>query len=384
MTDTVPYSVLQVLPALDAGGVERTVLEVAEALVAAGHEAHVVSAGGRLVPELLELGGRHYTMDVGSKNLASFPWRVAALRRLIHHVGANVVHARSRAPAWPAKRAAVAERTPFVTTYHGIYNEGFPGKRRYNSIMASGDLIIANSQYTADHIQATHGTRESRIRVVPRGVDMARFDPTRVSDADVKARRAGWGVPEGAPVVLLPGRITAWKGGEVAVRALELLSDDTHLVLLGDAQGRDWFVAELRALADSLGVGERVHLPGHSSDVPTALAAADVVICPSTDPEAFGRTAAEAQAMMRPVVASSHGGALETVADGRTGRLVAPGNYKALADAVRTAARLPDVGEAGRRRIQQHFSKRAMQAGVLAVYSEVLAPDSEPSGPFAS
>ena len=352
---------------------ERTVLEVAEALVAQGHAAHVVSAGGRLVPELLKLGGRHYTMDVGSKNLLSFPWRVAALRRLIHHVGADIVHARSRAPAWPAKRAAVAEATPFVTTYHGIYNEGLPGKRRYNAIMASGDLVIANSRYTANHIMQTHNTREGRIRVVPRGVDMARFDPERVSAADIAARREAWGVPEGAPLVLLPGRITAWKGGMVALRALTLLEADTHLVLLGDAQGRDGFVAELRALAAELEVEGRVHLPGHDADMPTALAAADVVICPSTDPEAFGRTAAEAQAMMRPVVASAHGGALETVADGKTGRLVAPGNPKALADAVRTAHRLPGVGAAGRARIEQHFSKAAMQAAVLGVYSELLA-----------
>ena len=376
------YSVLQVLPALDAGGVERTVLEVAEALVAGGHAAHVVSAGGRLVPELLALGARHYTMDVGAKNPLSFPWRVAALRRLIHHVGADIVHARSRAPAWPAKRACVAERIPFVTTYHGIYNEGFPGKRRYNAVMAQGDLVIANSRYTAEHVMATHGTREERIRVVPRGVDMARFDPAAVSPAAIARKRAGWGVPEGAPLVLLPGRVTAWKGGEVAVRALEHLPADTHLVLMGDAQGRDGFVAGLRALAAEVGAADRVHLPGHDGDVPTAMMAADVVVCPSTDPEAFGRTAAEAQAMMRPVVASAHGGALETVADGRTGRLVPPGNAKALADAVRTADRLPEVGAAGRARIEELFSKTAMQRGVLAVYAELLAAESDADAPF--
>ena len=380
--DDPPYSVLQVLPALEAGGVERTVLEVAEALIREGHAAHVVSAGGRLVPELTALGATHYTMDVGSKSLMGFPWRVAALRRLIAHTRADIVHARSRAPAWAAWRASVAQDTPFVTTYHGIYNEGFPGKRRYNSVMARGDRVIANSRFTAEHVARTHGTPFSRIRVVQRGVDMARFDPASVAPAEVAARRAAWGVPIGAPLVLLPGRLTAWKGGEVAVRALARLPEDTHLVLLGDAQGRDGFVSSLWRLAGELDVDERVHMPGHDADMPTALMAADVVICPSTDPEAFGRTAAEAQAMGRAVVASAHGGALETVEDGGTGLLVPPGDADALAAAIGGAPTLPGVGARARARIGQHFSKAAMQKGVLSVYAEVLDRKTQSSGPL--
>ena len=373
MGSAASYSVLQVLPALDAGGVERTVLEVAEALVEAGHEAHVVSGGGRLVPELLALGAKHYTMDVGSKRLLGFPWRVAALRRLIHHTGADIVHARSRAPAWAAWRAAIAERRPFVTTYHGIYNEGFPGKRRYNSVMARGDVVIANSRFTAEHIRDTHKTPEARLRVIPRGVDMARFDPAVVSARAVRERRAAWGVPDGAALVLLPGRLTAWKGGTVAVRALSELPGDHHLVLLGDAQGRDDYVASLHALAEDLDVTDRFHIPGHDADMPTAYACADVVICPSTDPEAFGRTAAEAQAMGKPVVAAAHGGALDVVDDGRTGLIVPPGNAAALARAVKRAPSLPDIGAVGRARIDELFSKRALQRSVLAVYDELIA-----------
>ena len=373
------YSVLQVVPELDAGGVERTVLDVAEALVADGHAAHVVSAGGRLVEPLLDLGAKHYTMEVGSKRLLSFPWRVAALRRLIHHCGADIVHARSRAPAWAAWRAAVAENTPFVTTYHGIYNEGFPGKRRYNSVMARGDRVIANSEFTADHVSATHGTPRSRIAVVPRGVDMDRFDPAAVSGARVEAVRKRWAVPEDANCVLLPGRLTRWKGQTVAVDALARLPDDHWLVCMGDAQGRDSYEAELRAQADQLGVGERLVLPGHEADVPAALLASDVVITPSTDPEAFGRTAAEAQAMGRWVVASAHGGALEVVGeivgDGAFGTLVAPGDPAALAEAV-LARPFNFDRRAARARIEARYSKRALQRGVLAVYADLLAEKS--------
>ncbi len=371
MSEPSSYSVLQVVPELDAGGVERTVLEVAEALVKAGHAAHVVSAGGRLVGELTALGATHYTMDVGSKNLLSFPWRVAALRRLIHHTDADIVHARSRAPAWAAWRAAVAEGIPFVTTYHGIYNEGWPGKRRYNSIMARGDRVIANSEFTAGHIMATHGTPRSRITVVPRGVDMARFDPAAVSDARADAVRARWGVAEAQTLVLLLGRLTRWKGQTVAVDALAGLPDDHVLVCMGDAQGRDAYAAELRAQADRLGVAARLILPGHEDDVPAALLASDVVIAPSTDPEAFGRTAAEAQAMGRWVVAADHGGAVDVVGDPRFGSLVPPGDADALAGAI-LARPINFDRRAARARIAERFSKASLQRGVLRVYSDVL------------
>ena len=194
MTDTRPYNVLQVLPELDAGGVERTTIEVAEALMDAGHGAFVVSGGGRLVQRLTKTGATHFTANIGSKRLLTYPWRVAALRKLIVLNKIDVIHARSRAPAWAAWRAAIAEGIPFVTTYHGIYNGGFPGKRRYNSIMARGDLVIANSNFTAEHIKATHKTPEERIRVIPRGVDMSIFDPDAVSPIRIEAVWKKWSV----------------------------------------------------------------------------------------------------------------------------------------------------------------------------------------------
>lgn len=358
---------------MDAGGVERTTVDMAEALVADGHGAFAVSAGGRLVPELLTVGGTHFTANIGAKTLLGFPWRVAAIRKLIVLNKIDIVHARSRAPAWAAWRAAIAEGVPFVTTYHGIYNEGVVGKRRYNSIMARGDLVIANSQFTANHIMATHKTPEARIRVVPRGVDMAAFDPSIVSDDRVQAVRAKWNVPEGRRVILLPGRLTRWKGQTVAVRALAQLPDDYILVCIGDPQGRDAYVAELDALAKGLGVRDRLRLPGHEPDVPAAMMAADVITTPSTDPEAFGRTAAEAQAMGRWVVAASHGGALDVVMPGKTGALAKPGDAEALAQALMDRPESYDREQA-RARIEANFSKRSLQRDTLAVYAEALAP----------
>ncbi len=366
-------NVLQILPDLNAGGVERTVLETVEVLAANGHGAHVLSNGGRLVPELEDLGGVHHQANIGSKNILSVPWRIAGVRRLIAEHKIDIVHARSRAPAWPAMFAARAEKVPFVTTYHGVYNAKSALKRGYNSVMAKGDIVIANSNFTCEHIIREHGTDPHKVVVIPRGVDMAVFDPARVSMDSASARRTQWNVPAGANLVLLPGRLTRWKGQTVAIEALSYLPPDTHLVLLGDPQGRDDYVAELRGQAKALGLSDRVHIPGHDADVAVAYMAADVIICPSTDPEAFGRTAAEAQAMGRPVIAADHGGAVEVVVDGVTGWRTPPGDAKDLADAIGRVDELTGVGGA-RDRIDTKYSKTALQASLLKVYTDLLKP----------
>lgn len=366
-------NVLQILPDLNAGGVERTVLETVEVLVANGHGAHVLSNGGRLVAELQAMGGLHYQADIGSKNILSVPWRIAGVRRLIAEQKIDIVHARSRAPAWPAMFAAQAERVSFVTTYHGIYNAKSALKRGYNSIMAKGDIVIANSHFTSEHVIREHGTDPMKIVVIPRGVDMKVFDPLRIPKDQVSARREAWGVPKGANLILLPGRLTRWKGQLVAVEAMSYLPKETHLVLLGDPQGRDEYVAELRARAEHLNLADRVHIPGHDNDVAAAYLASDVVICPSTDPEAFGRTAAEAQAMGRPVIAADHGGAVEVVLDGVTGWRTLPGNARELATAIGRTHKLTGL-DGARARIAAQYSKTALQTALLQVYTDLLKP----------
>jgi len=366
-------NVLQLVPELNAGGVEGTTMEVAQALIADGHTTHVVSAGGRMEDELLRMGGILHKTDIGSKNIFTLFRRIRLLRALIHEHKIDIVHARSRAPAWPAYHAARIEGVPFLTTYHGIYNSGSALKTYYNSVMAKGVHIIANSEYTKAHIIKTHGTATEKITAIARGVDMERFDPANISAKDILAQRNRWGVSPEQNVVLLPGRLTRWKGQLVAIEALAHLPQDCVLILLGDAQGRDDFVAEIEAKAKELGVTPRLIKAGHSRDVPTALAAADVVISASTDPEAFGRVAAEAQAMQKPVVATAHGGALESVVDGETGFLVIPSDAQALADGIRKALNWPEYdGPSARARIAAEFSTKSLQAKTLAVYKELL------------
>jgi glycosyltransferase involved in cell wall biosynthesis len=261
---------------------------------------------------------------------------------------------------------------PFITTYHGIYNAKSRLKRRYNAIMAKGDIIIANSQFTCDHIIKTHDVERERIVVIPRGVDMVRFDPSAIKTADIKAQRAAWGVSNGQTCLLLPGRLTAWKGQAVAIKALAEVrkNRDAKLILLGDAQGRDDYVTELEVLAGTLGIEDCLVIAGHSDNVPLALAACDMVISASTDPEAFGRVAAEAQAMGKWVLASDHGGARETVINGVTGTRTQAGDADALAQAI---LGVPSFDSArSRTHIADNFSDTQMKAKTLAVYVRIL------------
>lgn len=366
-------NILQVVPDLHAGGVERTTLEIAEALIANGHKAHVASAGGRMEEAFTTMGGVLHKFDVGSKNPLHYIGNRAKLIDIIKHHNIDIVHARSRMPAWPAYAAAKATGTHFVTTYHGIYNAKSALKRGYNAIMTKGEIIIANSAFTKDHIINEHGTDPSRIQVIARGVDMSRFDPLHITRDAITAQRQAWGVKDEQKLILLPGRLTRWKGQLVAIEALSHLPDNIALVCLGDAQGRDEYVSEMDKLAASLNLSERVKRPGHSTDMPTALMAADVVISASTDPEAFGRIAAEAQAMGIAVVATDHGGAKETVLDAQTGFRVPPSDARALSEGIAKALDWPDYDpQAARTHIEDNFSKARMQGDTLGVYDALL------------
>ncbi|WP_323760536.1 glycosyltransferase family 4 protein [Maricaulis sp.] len=376
--------VLQVIPELEAGGAERTTLEVAEAVVAAGGRALVASEGGRLEGELAALGGELIRLPVASKNPLTLWSNMQSLVSLVRRDGVQIVHARSRAPAWSAKWACDRTDARFVTTYHGTYNARSGLKRRYNSVMARGERVIANSQFIADHVRREHAVEEDRLVVIPRGVDLARFDPAAVQPDRVSALAAQWGVAAlvgSAPILLFPGRLTGWKGQREAIRALAGLADTgraaPHLLLVGDAQGRDAYANELDELATALSVADRVHRVGHCTDMPAALALCDLVLTPSIEPEAFGRTAAEAGAMGRLVIAADHGGAREVVRHGETGWRVKPGDPAALAAAIATALTLDrnvhdTMIAAARDHVATHFSTVSLQASTLRVYREVL------------
>jgi glycosyltransferase involved in cell wall biosynthesis len=369
-----PPAILQVLPALVSGGVERGTIEIAEAIAAAGYRSLVASAGGPLAAELPKVGAVHLTLPLDTKSPGAL-WRNAgALAELVRQEEVAILHARSRAPAWSAWLAARRTGAHFVTTYHGAYNEGFAGKRLYNSVMARGERVIAISRFIADLIEARHGIPRDRIRLIPRGVDPRRFDPARVAPAAILAQREAWGATPGQPIVLLPARLTRWKGQMVLVEALARLPGAIGVLAGG---GNDAFATALRGRADALGVGTRLVLAGHVEAMDVALLAADVVVHASTDPEAFGRTVIEAQAMARPVIASDLGAPRETVEEGVTGWRVPPGDPAALAAALSRVLAMPEpdraaIGAAARAAVLRDLTTEAMQRATIAVYRELL------------
>ncbi|MGF1463273.1 MAG: glycosyltransferase family 4 protein [Maricaulaceae bacterium] len=372
--------VCQVIPELSAGGAERTTVDVAAGLAARGDRALVASQGGRLADELAAHGGSLIEGPYASKNPVTILRNAGRLTKLAKAENVQVLHARSRAPAWSAREAAKRAGVAFVTTYHGIYNAQSGLKRRYNAIMASGDVVIANSEYTKAHILEEHEIEAERVVVIPRGVDFAVFDPNAIAPERVEAMRAGWGLAPDfdGPVLLLPARLTRWKGHLWAIEALARITQSPAPVLVcaGDPQGREDYVAEVRAAAQTAGLGDQVKVVGHATDMPAAYAASDIVLTPSLEPEAFGRTAVEAQAMGKPVIAADHGAARETVRHNATGVLVRPGDTRALTSALKgLLARGPGgrrtMGRAGRAYTKAHFTVEAMVTATLEVYARV-------------
>ncbi len=370
--------VLQVLPRLVTGGVERGAVDVAAALSAAGGTALIASEGGPMEHELRRSGVTHIKLPLASKNPLVMYRNVARLAQVIEEHKVDIVHARSRAPAWSAAAAAKRCGAHFVTTFHGAYNFSNGIKRRYNAIMTSGERIIANSHFIERHIQEHYAVDPARIRVIHRGVDLNRFEPDKVSAERVIQLATRWRLPDGVPIIMLPGRLTRLKGQIDLIEALKQMSDLSYLcVLVGSDQGRAAYRAELERLIEKHGLGSQVFLPGQCDDMPAAYMLADVVVCASTDPEAFGRVVSEGQAMGCPVVASNHGGVPEQVLDGRTAFLFPPGDRAALAAALRktlglTASEREILSLAARTHARTNFSKSQMCAATLAVYGEVL------------
>ena len=372
-------TVLQVLPSLVTGGVERGTVEINQAIVGVGWTGLVASAGGRLVPAVQRAGGRHIVLPLASRDPLTI-WRNAArLAAVIRAERVAIVHARSRAPAWSAWLACRHTGAHFVTTYHGTYGEDLPFKRRYNSVMAKGEQVIAASRFIAEEIVARHGTDPTRVRVIPRGVDPVRFDPAVVSGDRMERLAQAWRVPDGTLVALLPGRLTSWKGQAVLIEAMARMSRrDVCGVLVGSDQGRQRYTARLIRQAEALGVADRLRLAGECDDMPAALMLADVVVHASTQPEAFGRVVIEAQAMGRPVIASDLGGPVETVEHGVTGWRVPPGDPAVLAAAIEAALEFPAeqreaLGHRARAAVLRRCTVAEMQRATLDVYRQVMA-----------
>jgi glycosyltransferase involved in cell wall biosynthesis len=377
------FTLLQITPELETGGAEQTTIDVAAAVARAGGRAIVASRGGRMAGHVTAGGAELTLMPVQSKNPLVMLGNAARLLDLIRNERVSLVHVRSRAPAFAALWAAHTAGVPLIATYHGVYNARSGLKRWYNAVMTRGDMVIANSAYTRDHVIAEHGLDPDKVVAIPRGIDLARFDPANVSAERIVRLQNEWQIDPADPriKVLLAGRLTRWKGQLLLVEAATRLkargTKDFLIILAGDAQGRDDYRAEVEAAIQRGGLQRNVRIVGHCDDMPAAYLIADVAAAPSLEPEAFGRTAVEPQIMGRPVLAADHGATRETVVDGQTGWLVNPGDGKAWADALGEAVtasrgRRQAMGRAGQERARRLYSVEAMCAATLAVYDQVL------------
>ena len=356
---------LQLVPAMEQGGVERGVVEVNRAIVAEGWGNVVVSAGGRLAADIVAAGGRHVTLDVKSKNPLTFFSRAAKLRRLLEAERPDVVCAHSRVPAWLFRRANRKLGIKWITFAHGANSVS-----RYSAVMTRGDLIVTPSQYIADYLKANYSFDESRIRVIPRAIDKDKFDISRLDQEFIGAKRREWGI-EGKFVAMGLGRITALKGYDNLIRAVASLDGRFKLVIVGEAEKlRKDVEASLHALVEELGAGDRVVFAGNQRKVAECLSLADVVVSSNTrKPEAFGRSMAEALAMGKPVVAKAFGGALDIVRDGVDGVLVQDEN--GFAAAIEKVSRM-EFGNL-REEALARFSFEEMIERSLAVYRELAS-----------
>ena len=367
-------TVVQLLPALESGGVERSTLEISQALVDAGHRAIVVSAGGRLLPALRKTGAEHVALDIGRKSLLTFR-HLPALRKLIVRERADIVHARSRLPAWLGLKAvqgiAQAQRPRFVTTMHGLNSPG-----RYSAVMTYGERVICVSDTVRNYVlQHYPKTDAGKLRVIPRGIDTAQF-PRAAAPARAVRQQFASEYPQiggEGPLLLLPGRGTRLKGHIDALRLLAALrgdGGDARLWLPGAREpGREDYIAEMEAEAAKLGIAGAVAFTAATSRIAQAYAASDLVLQLSRKPESFGRTVIEALSVGRPVLGWAHGGAGELLAELQPQGVVPAFDEDALISAAQALLRHPPPPLA-----TMPYTLRAMQEATLALYQE-LADD---------
>lgn len=369
--------ILQVLPSLVTGGAERGAIDVALAAKEAGFRSYVASSGGPMVRELVRAGIEHFDLPMDSKNLITMYRNVGRLAELANRLNVDIIHARSRAPAWSAMYAARRAGRAFMTTFHATYNYDGPIKKLYNSIMVKGDRVIAISDFICDHMTRHYNIDWARVRVIHRGIDLKIFDPQAVSAERVVKLATQWRLPDGVPVILMSGRLTRWKGQMLLLQALPEISDlQFRCLFVGADQGRTAYREELEAAAKRLGLDGRVHIVGDCNDMAAAYKLADVVVSASTDPEGFGRVAVEGQALGRPVIAPAHGAAPEQIEPGVTGWLFEPGNPHSVAKALREALSLDAeardrLHEAAIQNVRRRFTKEEMCRKTVEVYREL-------------
>jgi glycosyltransferase involved in cell wall biosynthesis len=368
--------IVQTVPELNQGGVERGVVELNRELVKRGHRSTVISAGGKLVEEVERDGGQHITFDVCSKNPLTFMSRAYKLQRILSSLKKEteaapqselILHARSRVPAWLFRLANKRLKIPFVTTVHG-----FNSVSGYSKIMTSGDRVICVSNPVKAYIQHHYETSNDKITVIHRGIDPAEFDPDALDQKWMDSFQTEYSLNDHY-VVSSVGRITELKDYETFIRAVysasQMIPNIRGLIVGGVRHDKQAYFDRLKALTEELGAQEQIIFAGSQSNMPEIYALSDQLISCSKKPESFGRSLIEAMAMNTPVIATRHGGALDIIKEGRTGDFFTPGSANELALAIRRLHKKPAIDL--REYVLAHFTQKQMIEQTLAVYEEL-------------
>jgi glycosyltransferase involved in cell wall biosynthesis len=359
--------IVQLIPELNEGGVERGVVELSRELVKQGFESIVISNGGKLVSQLEQEGTVHIRLDVCSKNIFTSPWRIFQLYKKLKALSPDILHARSRVPAWMAYCANIFLHIPFVTTVHG-----FNSVSSYSKIMTKGDHVICVSNAIKVYIQKHYDTPESKITVIPRGIDLEKFNPNTLNSVFINTFKNQFTLQD-KWVITTVGRITQLKDLETFIKAIAILKKDfpnvIGLIVGGVREDKQTYFASLQNLVNSLHVKEHIHFCGSTNNVAEVYALSDVIISSSKKPESFGRSVAEAIALNTPVVATNHGGVLDIVQEGVNGYFTPIGDAEGLALKIVNAK---DLHFNGYDYIQNNFSLEQMVTKTIQIYKRLL------------
>lgn len=370
--------ILQVLPALMSGGVEREVLDIAEALAKAGYRSFVASSGGRLVTQLYQHGSRHFDLPLCSKNPFTIMKNAISLKNLVKLHDIDIIHAQSRGPAWSSYYASKLSKCHFVTTIHGAHGITGSAKKFYNSVMTRGERVIAVSNFISEYAKSNYKFDHSKLQVVHCGTNVDKFNYENIDKKRIVEIARNLRIPTDKPIIMLPGRLSRSKGHLFLLEAIKLLpSQSVTCLFVGDDNGHLSYREELQRKINDYGLDNQVIITSNVSDMPAIYALSDIVACVSTKPEAFGLVSIEAQAMGRMVIATNMGGISETIIPNKTGWLIEPNNVEDLVSKISSILKMDlaarfEHANATRKHIEANFSLATMGEKIINIYDEVI------------
>ena len=372
------YTIAQILPALNTGGVERGVVEISKALVENNFRSVVISSGGHMVSQITRYGGIHYDLDVATKNPLKWPKIRNELKKILESENVDLIHFCSRAPAWIGVPLGVILDIPIITSVHMRFRKSNVFKKYYNSILTKGNTIIAISKHIEESIKTCFPKVSAKIKIIHRGVDLDLFDPNKINPARIIAQSKHLNLKDNVPVIIMAARPAMWKGYQILIKALSKVKHDFQCVLIGAGDGNKKFQKILINKIIQSKLESKIRLINSTRDIQAAMILGDLIIMPSLTPEPFGRIVLEAQALGKIPIAFDHGGASETIVDGKTGFLAAPLKVTSLSEKISFALSLEPkkrkkIGEFAKKLVSKNFNHNKMCNSTLSLYKQAIA-----------